>query len=207
MASVGESVRKSLQDFDLGDIDFSMLHACNAVDGTAKKLFPNMRVAERFTRVLRDNYLILGPFGIPGINLVETRWPVKVRSPKAPGGLPDAADVIYGIHRCTHGHGEEMPAGFELIRNANSTSQNNWAKIEKGQVQFFDNLIFGMLAVAVASPVNAAQNATDGCYLTLHNMKFNLKDWWGKREDLLAILSQMELPVVTINFAHMMDLE
>ena len=80
-------------------------------------------------------------------------------------------------------------------------------KIEKGQVQFFDNLIFGMLAVAVTSPVNAAQSATDGCYLTLHEMKFNVKDWWGKREELLAILSQIDFPVITIDFAHMMDLE
>ena len=32
-----------------------MLHACNAVDGTAEKVYPTRQVGDRFTALIRDN--------------------------------------------------------------------------------------------------------------------------------------------------------
>jgi hypothetical protein len=37
---VGSSIRKALEDYDNGDLDPAMLHACNAIDGTAGKSTP-----------------------------------------------------------------------------------------------------------------------------------------------------------------------
>ena len=79
---------------------------------------PAMGSNERFTRILRENYAILGPMGAPGIDLIKTRFPVTVQRPKASGGQPDLADVIYGIHCCSQGHGDELPDGFGLIPGA-----------------------------------------------------------------------------------------
>ena len=59
--NVGESVRKCIDDWEHGELDSAMLHACNAIDGTAKKLYPTLANNDRFTRLLRDNYAILGP--------------------------------------------------------------------------------------------------------------------------------------------------
>ncbi len=75
-------------------MDAAMLHACNAIDGTARKLHPKLGSNARFTGFLRDNYHILGPMGAPGTDLSQTRWPVTVERPKAAGGKPDFADVI-----------------------------------------------------------------------------------------------------------------
>ncbi len=98
-----------------------MLHACNAINSTAKKTYPALGSAARFTRLLRDNYLaVLEPFGFQGIDLVETRFPVRLPNPKAPGGLPDLADVVYGIHRCHHAHGEALPDGFALLNDVSN---------------------------------------------------------------------------------------
>ena len=113
--NVDRSITKAIDEWEAGDLDSAMLHACNAIDGTAKRAFPNLGNNARFTRLLRDNYGILGPMGLPGINLLERRFPVKVPNPKAPGGKPDIADVIYGVHRCSHGHGEDLPEGFALL--------------------------------------------------------------------------------------------
>jgi hypothetical protein len=93
--NVGNSIRKAINDWELKEPESAMLHACNAIDGTAKKIYPLIGSNERFTRVLRENYAILGPMGAPGINLVETQFPVKVPKPKAQGGKPDLADVIF----------------------------------------------------------------------------------------------------------------
>src|SRR6185503_1921971 len=99
---VGKSVKKSIDEWQQGDSESAMLHACNAVDGTAKKVYATLGNRARFTCLLRENYSVLGPLGAPGIDLIQTRFPVSVPKPCADLGGADLAEVIYGIHRCTH---------------------------------------------------------------------------------------------------------
>jgi hypothetical protein len=151
---VSQSVRHAIDDWEERKFESAMLHACNAVDGTADKLYPGRGNRERFTRTLRENYGILGPMGAPGIDLVQTRFPVTVKGPTAPDGKPDLADVLYGIHRCGHAHGDELPDGFELLQDAAGPTRVTRMLIERGKVRLSDRVIFGLLAVAVLSPVN-----------------------------------------------------
>lgn len=202
---VGDSVRKAIDEWERGEFDAAMLHACNAIDGTAKKVYPNFGNKTRFTRLLRDNYLILGPMGMPGINLVETRFPVKVKRPTATGGKPDLADVIYGIHRCSHAHGDELPKGFELIPDARGPARLTRVNISKGTIQLSDRIIFGLIAVAVLSPANKGQSVPDGYYLTFgatHKLLINA--WWGRAADFPAIAATDPLPLVTLEFGEWM---
>jgi hypothetical protein len=122
-----------------------------------RALAPSLGSNARFTQLLRDNYTVFGPMGMSGIDIANTRFPVKVARPKAAGDTPDIADVIYGIHRCTHGHGDELPDGFELIPDASGPSRITRMWIEKGKVRLSDRSIFGLLSVAVLSPVNTDQ--------------------------------------------------
>lgn len=201
MASVGNSVRKSIEDWTNGDIEFSMLHACNAVDGTSKKTYPNIsRHKDRFTDFLRDNYSILGPMGFPGINIVATRWPVVIGRPKPGNESPDVADVIYGIHRCTHGHGDELPDGFELLQDASGPEGYTRLNVERGKVQLSDRVIFGLLAIAVLSSANLGQNVPDGYYLQFAEHILPINDWWGRAEDFVTLTKTANLPSVTIDF-------
>ena len=144
--NVGNSVRKAIEDWESGDHESAMLHACNAIDGTAKKLYPKRGSDARFTKLLRDCYSILGPMGMPGIDLVETCFPVAVDRPKAPGGKPDLADVVYGVHRCTHGHGDELPGGFALIPDTAGPARHTRVEVVKGAIRLSDRIIFGLIA-------------------------------------------------------------
>jgi len=184
-----------------------MLHACNALDGTASKLYPGpgMGSNARFTRVLRESYSIFGPMGLPGVNLVATRWPVKVDRPKATGGYPDVADVIYGIHRCTHGHGNELPDGFELVPDAGGQNRVTRLVIENGKVHLSDRVLFGLLAVAVFSPANADQRVPDGYHLTFAGEEMPINDWWGRAKDFESLAAKEPLPNVTFDFGDWMD--
>jgi hypothetical protein len=209
---VGNSVRKAIDDYVADEVDAAMIHACNAVDGTASKLYPALGSNARFTRLLRDNYFILEPMAAPGINLQETRFPVKVERPKAPGGLPDYADVIYGIHRCHHGHGEALPGGFELLRDATGQPGHTSMTVEKkapgmGRVRFSDRAIFGLLAVAVLSPVNADQKVPDGYHFTFGRrpVRLEINDWWGRANGFVAIAALEPMPRVTLDLSTMMD--
>lgn len=204
--NVGNSVRKAIDDWEADEADSAMLHACNAIDGTAKKIFPKLRGTARFTQLLRDKYSVLGPMGMPGINLVETRLPVKVERPKAPGGKPDLADVIYGIHRCSHGHGDELPGGFELIPDARGQADHTTITIVKGAIQLSDRIIFGLIAVAVLSLANKGQSVPDGYYLTFGaNEKLIINDWWGRATDFAGIVARYPMPNVTMDFKEWMN--
>ena len=206
---VGNSVRKAIDDFGDGEIDAAMLHACNAVDGTAARVYPAITGSnERFTTLLRENYDILGPMGAPGINLVETRFPVQVDKPKAPGGQPDIADIIYGIHRCHHGHGEALPGGFELMPDAAGTpgyTRMSLAKVGEGwRVRLSDRIIFGLLAVAVLSPANTGQQVPDGYHFTFGRkpVRLEIKGWWGRAADFPSVAALEPMPLVTFDFTE-----
>jgi len=203
--NVGNSVRKAIDDWAASELDSAMRHACNAVDGTAKKVYPKLGSNARFTQLLRDNYSILGPMGMPGINLVETRFPVQVDRPKAPGGKPDLADVIYGIHRCSHGHGEELPGGFKLIHDARGPARQTRVEIGRGAIRLSDRIIFGLIAVSVLSQANADQHVPDGYYLTFGaTAELIINEWWGRAADFPAIAASDPVPLVTLDFAEWM---
>ena len=53
-------MRKAIDDGEAGEADAAMLHDRNAIDGTAKKPYPELGSNVRFTQLLRDNYPILG---------------------------------------------------------------------------------------------------------------------------------------------------
>lgn len=205
---VGNSIRKSINDWEDGELEASMMHACFAVDGTRRKLYPdNSNSNARFTKLLRDNYGILGPMGAPGINLHDTRFPVAVEHPKASGGQPDLADVIYGIHRCCHGHGEALPAGFELISDSNAGPRLTRIEIKKGRVRLSDRIIFGLLAVAVMSPANRhGETVPDGYHLTFAGrVEIDINEWWGSEDRFLVVAAQDPAPTVRLNFGDWMD--
>ena len=201
--NVANSVRKAIDDWEHGELDSAMLHACNAVDGTARKLYPNLGNKDRFTRCLRENLTILGPMGAPGIDLVQTRFPITIQRPTAPGGEPDIADVLYGIHRCCHAHGEELPDGFALIPDAAGPVQHTRMKIERGKIRLSDRMVFGLLAVAVLSPANQDQtdHKLDGYYLTFGvSAKLVINEWWGRANDFAAIAALEPMPTVKLDF-------
>lgn len=203
--NVGNSVRKAIEDMESGDHESAMLHACNAIDGTAKKLYPKMGSNARFTKLLRDCYSILGPMGMPGIDIVETRFPIAVDRPKAPGGKPDLADVIYGVHRCTHNHGDELPGGFTLIPDAAGPARLTQIEVTKGAIRLSDRIIFGLIAVAMVSPVNVDQTVPDGYYLTFGDSeKMLINEWWGREADFLAVVEKDPIPLVKLDFGDWM---
>ncbi len=203
---VGDSVRKTIEDWELGDTESAMLHACNAVDGTAAKTYPNEKSNKRrFTRVIRENYAIFGPMAAPGINLADTRFPVRLQNATTADGKPDIADVIYGIHRCTHGHGDELPEGFDLLPDVAGPPGHTHIGVQQGQVRLSDRTIFALLAIAVGAPENLDQSVPSEMYLSFDTLKLPINEWWGRRDDLQAVVCSVEMPHVTLDFGDWMD--
>jgi hypothetical protein len=193
---ISNSVRKAIDDLQLGERESAMLHACNAVDGTAHKIYPRLGNKARFTRFLRENYLILGPMALPGLDLRETFFQVTVQGVTAPGGKPDIADVVYCIHRCCHGHGDELPEGFRLIPDVAGRARLTRTAVARGQLRLSDRIIPGLLAVVVLSPVNKNQfdNRLSGYWLSYSSnnatQKLLINEWWGRRKHFPEVLAK-----------------
>jgi len=211
---VGRSISKAIAERLGGDMDSAMLHACNAVDGTAKKIYPTLGVGARFRKLLRDNYAsILEPM-MPGINLEETVFPIPIADASGPGGRPDVATILYAIHRCAHGHGDALPIGYELIPD--TTTEPPRTTMELGpdpngdwSVHLTDRSIYGMAAVALLSPVNVGQ-VLEGVNLTYSSLSGDIRirlnnDWWGRADDF-AIIAAMDRnrKRLTLDFSNVM---
>lgn len=203
---VGKEVQLAIDDFEVGEIESAMAHACAAIEGTAGKIWPKTLQQRpgskrRFTMLLRDNYEVMRPM-LGGLELVRTRYPVDIDSAAtASDGRVDFADLVYVVHRCTHAHGDELPSGTDLLPDANATIGLTRMTVVDGAVQLSDRTIFALLAVAVLAPVNRDQYAPDGYHLTLADERFVINEWWGRRDDFLAAAAKHPIgPEVALDF-------
>ncbi|MBB4137584.1 hypothetical protein [Gordonia humi] len=200
---VGDSVRYSLDHWDRQEWEPAMLHACNAVDGTGKKRYPKKGVGDRFKSAIRDSMEVMAILGIPGIDLDKTRFPLRVRS-DLPDKRPDVADVIYGIHRCSHGHGDELPDGFELTPYKNRSGVHEYS-FENETARFPASVVLGLLAIAVFAPENVGQVVPTGYQLSWRDWVYPIGEWWGREQDFLDQMSGMEWIRVEMNWTDWWD--
>jgi len=208
---VGKSINRAVHDRLDGELESAMLHACNAVDGTARKVYPGLGVGARFRKLLRQNYNgILEPM-VPGINFEKTAFPISVSGASGPGGRPDVADILYVIHRCHHGHGEPLPGGWELIPDSTTepprTTMNMAGPNGQWVVRLSDRIIYGMAAVALLSPANVGQDLGD-VYLMYKSVSSDItvqmdNGWWGRAADLMVIAAMdRKRTSITMDFSN-----
>jgi hypothetical protein len=74
---IADHIRHSLEACDSRELDKAMLFACLAVDGTAKKMYPQIKhVSERFRKFIVEHLDIIELMH-GGLNLQETLFPFK----------------------------------------------------------------------------------------------------------------------------------
>jgi hypothetical protein len=200
--NVADSVRQALNHWDRQDWDTSLFHASNAVDGTAKKRYPQLGVASRYKRTIRDGLDIFGVMGAPGIDFEQSRFPIAVKS-DLPDERPDIADVLYGIHRRSHGHEDELPRGFELTPHGpRATGLHVW---RDGKIQLPAGSSLGLIALSVFAPENKDQVIPPDYQLTWFEHVFLISAWWGWQDHFREIVCATQSPLVTLDFTKLWD--
>jgi hypothetical protein len=108
---IADHIKYSLDACDSKELDKAMHFACLAVDGTAKKMYPDIHnVGERFRRFIVEHLDIIElMFG--GLNLKETIFPFK--DSKGNIGIK-FQDIVYEKFRCSLAHGDELPDGYDV---------------------------------------------------------------------------------------------
>ena len=177
-----------------------MFHACNAIDGTAKKRYPQVGVAVRFKRTTRDALDIFRAMASPGIDFDQTRFPITVKS-DLPDKRPDIADVLYGVHRRTHGHDDELPDGFQLTPHGPRVGGVHiW---RNGKIELPASAVIGLLAIAVFAPENKGEAVPDGYRLSLYEHVFPIGAWWGWQDHFREMVSVAESPHMPLDFGDL----
>ncbi len=177
-----DHVLYAIDDAQARKPDAALLHACIAIDGTAKRLFPNKPVRLRYIDCLRRYYWLMEAMIGVGINLEETRF-ANIRLPKLE--QPDLAEIVYYIFRCSHAHADEVPEEFTLIASEGNFG-SGWM-LGNNQFHMPDRIVWALLAVTVFSNVNANEFTTGNYYLSLGNERFPVSEWWGREDDFRPI--------------------
>jgi hypothetical protein len=200
--NVADSIRQALNHWDRKEWDTAFFHACNAVDATAKKRYPQLGVAARFKSTVRDSVDIFGVMTAPGIDFDQSRFPIAVKS-DLPDGRPDIADVLYGIHRCGHGHADELPQGFELTPHGpRAAGTHIW---RDGKMQLPAAAVLGLVAIAVFAPENKGEVIPVDYQLSWFEHVFRISAWWGWQDHFREIVSVDQAPQEPLDFGEWWD--
>lgn len=121
-------VLSAIDDFENGKLDAALMHACFAIDGTAKKLFKTQGRAS-YKKCIRKYYWIIEPMIGGCVNLEETKWNNVAIEDGYGKTIADAdlADIIYHVFRCKNAHGEAVPANYALLPSGDEEFRENFS--------------------------------------------------------------------------------
>lgn len=92
-----------------------------------------------------------------------------------------------------------------MIHDARGPARQTRVEVVKGAIRLSDRIIFGLIAVAVFSPVNKGQVVPDGYYLTFGaSEKLIINEWWGRAADFSAVAARDPMPFVKLDFGDWM---
>ncbi|MEA9731482.1 hypothetical protein [Xanthomonas campestris] len=196
---ISDHIKHSIDASDRQELDQSLLSACIAVDGTAKKMYPEIaEVGKRFRKFINEHIDII-ELMYGGINLKETLFPFK----DAKGKLGITfADVVYEKFRCNLAHGSELPDGYAVSVQVAPGHQVFAIDIANQSMTLPQSAIYALGIACVLAPINSDQKI--GSYLYHYNDPINvyvIDRWWGKLECARQIMDFDFQPRVKMDFS------
>lgn len=176
---VSDYIKSSIDSADRKELEQALMFVCNAVDGTAKKIYPSTSVGIRFCKLINDNLEIIElMFG--GLNLQETIFPFPNR--KGTVGM-NFAEIVYEKFRCNLSHGEELPDGFGVSIQIIEGCQQFSIDLMNNSMTLPQSVIYALGIVCVLAPVNANQQIGSYKYWYTDSINSYVIDrWWGKAD-------------------------
>lgn len=177
-----------------------MLFACLAVDGTAKKMYPQIdKVGKRFRKFIVEHLDIIELMH-GGLNLQETVFPF--RDSKGSVGIK-FEDIVYEKFRCNLAHGNELPDGYGVTIKVQDGIQQFMIDIENQSMTLPESAIYALGLPCVLAPVNADQRIGSNSYHYRDPINHYVVDrWWGNVECARRIMDFDNQVKVKIDFSN-----
>lgn len=197
---ISDHIKYSLDACDARELDKAMLFACLAIDGTAKKLYPNIaKVGERFRKFIIEHLDIIElMFG--GLDLHDTVFPFKDN--KGNVGVK-FEDIVYQKFRCYLAHGNELPDGYDINIKVSDGVQQFTIDIAGQSMTFPESAIFALGLPCVMSPVNSDQKIGNNLYHYRDTINhYSVDRWWGKVDCARTIMDFGTQVKVKMDFSN-----
>lgn len=196
---IADHIKASLDACDSKELDKAMLFACLAVDGTAKKMYPHLRVWARFKKFIVD-HLDIVELMYGGIDLKETVFPF--RNAKGKVGVK-FEDIVYEKFRCSLAHGDELPDGYGITVKVAECIQQFMIDIKGQSMTLPESAIYALGLPCVLAPQNADQKIGSNAYHYRDTLNHYLVDrWWGQIECARKIMDFENQVRVKIDFGN-----
>ena len=199
---ISDYLKKSIDDACKRELEPALLHVCAAVDGTAKKEYPNINsVGRRFRKFIQE-YIDIIELMFGGIDLVETVFPFTDN--KGHIGMK-FEDIIYENFRCHLAHGDELKIGFGVSLKISESVDTFMVDIVNQSMTIPESTIYALGLPCVLSIVNGDQLIGDDSYYynDLQN-KYNIDSWWGQVNDARRIMPFEKAIRVKMDFSNVM---
>jgi len=197
---ISDHIRHSLEACDSRDLDKAMLFACLSVDGTAKKMYPQIdQVGKRFRKFIVEHLDII-ELMYGGLNLQETVFPFKDSNGNV--GVK-FEDIVYEKFRCNYAHGNELPDGYGVTVKVQDGIQQFMIDIENQSMTLPESAIYALGLPCVLAPVNADQMIGSNSYHYRDPINHYVVDhWWGKVECARRIMDFENQVKVKMDFSN-----
>ncbi|MFA5956059.1 hypothetical protein [Hyphomicrobium sp.] len=194
MDRIASLVADSIGAFEKGDRVSAMMHACIALDATARRHFKrDASQRSDYKALVRDHVWCLHMMMGGGIDLQRTLFTnLQIKGREKIISAPDIADVLYHVFRCPLVHGDSLPCEFEL---QNSTQGEASFILSDGTLQLPDRIIWGALAICVFAKCNEGLCCGQDYFLTWSpsqgdgpHYRFMIDQNWGNEGGVRSIL-------------------
>ncbi|MBX3616734.1 hypothetical protein [Nitrosomonas sp.] len=197
---IADHIRHSLEACDSRDLDKAMLFACLAVDGTAKKMYPQIdKGGERFRKFIVEHLDIIELMH-GGLDLQETVFPFK--DSKGNVGIK-FQDIVYEKFRCNLAHGNELPDGYGVTIKVQDGIQQFMIDIKNQSMTLPESAIYALGLPCVLAPANADQRIGSNSYHYRDPINHYVVDhWWGNVECARRIMDFENQVKVKMDFSN-----
>lgn len=176
--SIGSFISSAIENLQKNRDDVALSLVCSAVDATSAKLYPELKVGERYKKFLKNSMRIITTYGFPGI----TASGISIKCHNLPSiktnheGHTDIENILYHIIRCSLIHQCEIDKRIEFVPYTHIGDFDEKFRIP-------DSLVIGLLIAVVLSKCNINEKLDQDYVLTLEKESININQLWGKFED------------------------
>ncbi len=198
---IDRHVVDAIEAADLGKFDAALMHACFALDPSARNHFRTLRSSRYdYKSFIREYFWIIEFMSASSVDMAKTKFNnlMLYDDRRKPIYDPDFADIVYHIYRCTHAHGEPMPQEFVLTDFQDG--QTAW-DMAADTLRMPKRIIYALLAASVFAKCNRHVQSAGLAFLSwgapslgIPTTRFTISDWWGKEDDFRPFVEQNPTP-------------
>jgi hypothetical protein len=185
MITVAQRVMHAIDSVGRGEYEFALEDAAVAIDISAQRHFGKQQSAKSDYKAFLDEYFwLIELMALNGINL-ETSIFQNLTIPGVP--VPRMPDLVYHIVRCGLVLSTGLPPNVVFVPGRGALFAHEYVSLP-------EQVIWGLLASVVFAKANSAEKSDGDCFLSYENLRFSIRDHWG-REDLIRPIYDQHVKV------------